>query len=64
MMVSYTQNSKTLWRIWDPEFQMVKAQTEVILDKERNAHMLCQHESKEINTDMFGLPEDEEYIEE
>jgi len=60
MMVGYTHNSKTLWRICDPEFQKVKAQSEVIFDDERNAHMLCQHGSNEI--DIFGLPEDEESV--
>jgi len=62
MMVGYAHDSKKLWRIWDPEFQRVKAQSEVVFDKERNAHMSCQHGSNEI--DMFGLPEDEEYVEE
>jgi len=51
-----------LWKLWDPEFQRVKAQAEVVFNKEKNAHMLCQHGSNEI--DMFGLPEDEKYIEE
>jgi hypothetical protein len=37
----------------------VKAQSEVVFDEERNAHMSCQHGSNEI--DMFGLPEDEQY---
>jgi len=62
IMVGYTHDSKTLWRIWDPEFQRVKAQSEVVLDEERNAHMSCQHVSNEI--DMIVLPEDEEYVEE
>jgi len=62
MMVGYTHDSKTLWRIWDPEFQKVKAQSEVVFDEERNAHMSCQHGSNEI--DIFGLPEDEEYVDE
>jgi len=63
-MVGYTQDSKTLWRIWYPEFQKVKAQSEVVFDEQRNAHMSCLHASHQINTDMFGLPEDKEYIEE
>jgi len=62
MMVGYTHNSKTLWRICDPEFQRVKSQSEVILDEERNSHMLCQHGSNGL--DMFGLQEDEEDVEE
>jgi len=62
MMVGYTQNSKTLWRISDREFQNAKAQSEVVFDEERNAHMSCQHGTNEI--DIFGLPEDEKYIDE
>jgi len=62
MMVGYTHDSKTLWRIWDPEFQKVNVQSEVVFDEERNAHMSCQHGSNEI--DIFGLPEDEEYVNE
>jgi len=62
MMVGCTHDSKSLWRIWDPEFQKVKAQSEVVFDEERNAHMLCKHGSNKI--DIFGLAEDEEYVEE
>ena len=62
MMVGYLHDSETLWRIWDPEFHRVKAQPEVVIDEERNAHMSCQHGSNEI--DIFGLPEGEEYVEE
>jgi hypothetical protein len=51
-----------LWRLWDSEFQRVKAKSEVVFDEERNAQMSCQHERNEI--DMFELPEDEEYVEE
>jgi len=60
MMVGYTHDSKMLWRIWDPEFQKVNAQSEVVIDEERNAPMSCQHGSNEI--DIFGSPEDEEYV--
>jgi len=38
MMVGYTHDSKTLWRIWDPEFQKVKAQSAVFFNEDRNAH--------------------------
>jgi len=62
-MTGYTHNSKTLWRVWDPEFQKMEALSDVIFDKERNAHMSCLHGSNETNTDMFGLPGDGEYIE-
>jgi len=46
--------------LMDPEFQKVKAQSEVVFDEERNAHMSCRHGSNEI--DIFGLSEDEEYV--
>jgi len=61
-MVGYTHDSKMLWRLWDPEFERAKAQSEVVFDEEWNAHMSCQHESNEI--DIFELTEDEEYVEE
>jgi len=59
MVVGYTQRSKALQRIWDPDIHKVKAQSVVIFNEERNAHMSCLHESNAINTDMFGLPQDE-----
>jgi len=61
-MVGYTLNSKTLSSIWDPKFQNLNAQSEVIFDKDRNALKLCQHGINVI--DIFGLPEDEEYVKE
>jgi len=61
-MVGHPQDSKTLWRLWDPELLRVKAKSEVVSDEARNAHMSCQHESNEI--DIFELPADEEYVEE
>ena len=60
MMVGYTHNSTTLWRIWDPNFQVVRAQSEVIFDEERNASVSCTTDG----IDIFGLPENAEYIEE
>jgi hypothetical protein len=60
MMVGYTHDSKTLWRIWDPEFQKVKAQSEVVFNEERNAHKSYQHGSNEI--DIFGFTEDEKSV--
>jgi len=62
MMVGYTHDSKTLWRICDRQLHKVKAQSEVIFNEERNAHMSCQHGSNEIY--ISGLSEDEEYVEE
>jgi len=60
-MLNYGQDLK-MWRIWDPEFERVKAQIEVVFDEERNANMSCQHGSNAV--DMFGLPEDEECVKE
>jgi hypothetical protein len=62
MMVGYTHDSKTLWRIWDLELQKEKAQSEVVFDENRNANMLCQLGSNDI--DLIGLPENEEYVDE
>jgi len=62
MMVDYTHDSKMLWRLWDPKFQKVKAQSEVVFDEQRNTQMLCHHGCNEIA--IFGLPEDEKYVEE
>jgi len=59
-MVGYTHDSTTLWRIWDPNFQVVRAQSEVIFDEEQNAYVSCTTDG----IDIFGLPENAEYIEE
>jgi hypothetical protein len=61
MMVGYTHNSTTVWRIWDPEFKAVKAQSEVIFDEDRNAHVSCLQGNE---NDIFELPQETEYIEE
>lgn len=63
-MVGYTHNSKTLWRIWHSEFQKMKVQSEVVFGNEKSVHMACQHEGNEFATNMFGLLEDKECIEE
>jgi hypothetical protein len=60
MMVGYTNDSKTMWRIWDPEFQKVNAQSVVVFHGERNTHMSCQHVLNEIH--MVGITEDQEYV--
>jgi hypothetical protein len=59
-MVGDAPDSKALLTIWDPKFQKVQAQSEVVFDAGRNAHMSCQDESNEIN--IFGLPEDEKSV--
>ena len=60
-MVGYVQDSTILWRIWDPAFQIVRSQSNVIFDEERNTHASCQPGD---HTDIFELPEEMEYIEE
>ena len=59
-MIGYTHDSRTLWRMWDPYFQVVRAQSEVIFDEERNAFVSCTTDG----IDIFGLPENVEYIKE
>jgi len=39
MMVGYVHDSTTLWRIWDPEHNTVKAHSDAIFDKERNPYI-------------------------
>jgi len=59
-MVGYTHESTTLWRIWDPDFHVVRGQSEVIFDKEQNAYASCTT----AGIDIFGLPENAEFIKE
>jgi hypothetical protein len=59
MMVGYVYDSTTLWRIWDPAFRVVRSQSDVIFDEERNAHASCLHRDQ---TDIFELPEETEYV--
>jgi len=60
-MVGYVHDSTTLWRIWDPAFRVVRSQSNVIFDEERNAHAACLQWDQ---TDIFELPEETEYIDE
>ena len=60
MMVGYVHNSTALWRIWDPAFRVVRSQSDVIFDEERNAQASCLQGDQ---TDIFELPEETEYIE-
>jgi hypothetical protein len=41
MMLGYVHDSTTLWRIWDPEHNTVKALSDVIFDEERNTYISC-----------------------
>jgi hypothetical protein len=59
-MVGYTHDSTTIWRIWDPNCQVVRVQSEVIFDEEQNAYISCTADG----IDIFGLPENAQYIEE
>jgi len=62
VIVDYNNDSKKLWRIWDPAFQQVKAQSEVNFDDNGDEHMSCQYENIKIYIDMFRLSGDNEYI--
>jgi hypothetical protein len=59
-MIGYAHNSKTLWRIWNPESQSVKVQSQVLFDAERNAHMSYLYDSNAINR--CELAEVEKYV--
>jgi hypothetical protein len=75
MMVGYVHDSTTLWRIWDPEHNTVKAQSDVIFDEDRNAYISCPQSLKRKNSgeidqleeiteiDLFDLPQEEIHIE-
>jgi hypothetical protein len=41
MIVGYVHDPTTLWRIWDPEHNTVKAQSDVIFHEDRNADISC-----------------------
>jgi hypothetical protein len=60
-MVGYVHDSTTIWRIWDPAFEVVRSQSNVIFDKERNTHTSCLPRD---HTDIIEPPEEMEYIEE
>jgi len=60
-MIGYLHDSTTLWRIWDLAFQIVRSQSNVIFDEERNTHASCLRRD---HTDIFELPDVREYIEE
>jgi len=60
-MVGYVHDSTTLWRIWDPALQVVRSQSDVIFDEERNAQASCLRGDQ---TDIFDLPEETEYVKE
>ena len=76
MMVSYLHDSTTLRRISDLEHNTVKAQSDVIFDKERNAYISCPQSLKRkqgvhddgsdepeetTEVDIFGLPQEHTY---
>jgi hypothetical protein len=60
-MVRYVHDSTTLWRIWDQAIRVVRSQSDVISDAERNVHASSLQGDQ---TDIFELPEEMEYIEE
>ena len=38
MMVGYAHDSITTWRVWDPEHQTVRTQSDAIFDEARNVY--------------------------
>jgi len=60
-MVGYMHDSTTPWGLWDLAFRVVRSQSDVIFDEERNAHSSCLPGDQ---TDIFELPEETEYVEE
>ena len=61
-MVGYVHDSTTTWKVWDPEFNTVRTQSDVVFDEERNAHVSCP-ESPSQEADPLGLPQEEVHIE-
>jgi len=61
MMVGYVRDATTLWRIWDPALLVVRSQSDVIFNEERNTHASCLHADQ---TGIFEHPEEMEYVEE
>jgi len=77
-MVEYVHDSTTLWRIWDPEHNIGKDQSEVIFDEDRNAYLSCPQSLKRNNSseteqpdiaeeitkiNLFNLPQEKIHIE-
>jgi len=61
MMVGYVGDLTTLWRILDLAFRVVKSQSVVIFDEERNTHASCPLSDQ---TDIFELREQPKYVKE
>jgi len=61
MMIGYEHDSTTLWRISDPALWVVRSQSDVIFQEERNTHASCLHQDQK---DIFELPKETEYVKE
>jgi len=61
MIVGYVNESTTLWSLWDPAFRIVRSQSDVIFDEERNAHTSSLEGDQ---TDILELPEEKDYVKE
>ena len=59
-MVGYVHDSTTTWKVWNPEFNAVRTQSDVIFDEERNAHISCPEPEE---ADPLGLPQEEVHVE-
>ena len=62
MMVSYIHDSTTTWKVWDPEFNVIRIQSDVVFDsdEEQSAHISCPEPQE---ADPLGLPQEEVHVE-
>jgi len=61
IMFGYVHDSTTHWGIWDPSFQVIRSQSNVIFDEERNTQASWLPGD---HTGILELPDETEYIEE
>ena len=54
MMVGFVHNSTTTWRVWDPEHQTERTQSDVIFDEARNVYASLPGDPED-TTDTLGL---------
>ena len=62
MMVGYVHGSTTTWRVWDPEHQTVRTQSDVIFNEARNVYVLLPGDP-EATTNSLGLVKELVHVE-
>ena len=62
MLVEYVHDTIRLWRIWDPEHNIVNDQSDAIFDDDRNAYLSCPQSLKRKNSSETELPDVTEEI--